>query len=227
MTYPLINGAVINGAEESSTEGIELVSAGPGTIFAVSIGAGASVLEFGAVVGENGVDIAATPSSLDLVRGGLGVISMAQPDPNVTLLGAGARPLEFGTPSVAGTVTLTGAGAEPLQLGVPMAAAVLLGQGASLMELGEPGPAAVMLRGASAWVLELGAPSAATFAGVSGIDLVSAGLGRVAGDAASLQGVSAYALELGDIGNPATITRGRSASPMQLGQPAISRGATC
>ena len=92
MSYPLINGTVINGADELTTEGVELVSAGQGTIFAVSLGVGPNVLEFGAVVGQNGVDVAATPASLELVRGGLGVISMGQPDPNVTMLGVGDKP---------------------------------------------------------------------------------------------------------------------------------------
>lgn len=227
MSYPLINGAEINGADEPTSEGIDLVTAGQGMLVVSLVGASAYPLEFGAHKGQIGVDVAGRPLGMDLVRAGLGVLTVAQPSPDVTLLGVSARPLELGAPSAAGTVTLTGVGATPMQLGDPTAGAVLLGQSANPLELGEPGPAQITVTGISARPLELGAPAAAFAVSVSGLDLVTAGQGRIVSAAAVLQGRSAYPLEFGDTGTPTVALRGRSAFPLQLGQPAISRGATC
>lgn len=227
MSYPLINGAEINGSEELTTQGIDLVTAGHGTLVVSLVGVSAYPLEFGAHKGQVGVDVTGRPAGLDLVRAGLGVISVAQPDPNVTLLGVSARPLELGTPSAGGAIALTGVSATPMQLGNHGVGVGLLGQSAYALELGEPGPAHITLSGISAQVMELGAPSIVFSVSISGIDLVTAGQGRIFSAAALLQGASAYPLELGDTDTPTVAMRGRSAFPMQLGQPAASRGATC
>lgn len=227
MSYPLINGAVINGAEEQTAKGIDLVTAGQGTLVVSLVGVSAYPLEFGAHKGQVGVDVTGRPAGLDLVRAGLGVISVAQPEPNVTLLGMSARPLGLGTPSAGGAIALTGVSATPVELGNHGVSVGLMGQPAYALELGEPGAAHITLSGISAQVLEFGTPSAAFAVSISGIDLVTAGQGRIFSAAALLQGASAYPLELGDTDTPTVAMRGRSAFPTQLGQPAASRGATC
>lgn len=227
MGYPLINGAEINGSEESAAQGIDLVTAGQGTLVVSLVGVSAYPLEFGAHKGQVGVDVAGRPAGLDLVRAGLGVISVAQPEPNVTLLGVSAQPLGLGTPSAGGAIALTGVSAIPVELGNHGVSVGLMGQSAYALELGGPGTAHITLSGISAQVLEFGTPSAAFAVSVSGIDLVTAGQGRIFSAAALLQGSSAYPLELGDTDTPTVAMRGRPAFPLQLGQPTISRGATC
>lgn len=227
MSYPLINGAEINGSEGSAAQGIDLVTAGQGMLVVSPVGVSAYPLEFGVHKVQVGVDVAGRPAGLDLVRAGLGVISVAQPEPNVTLLGVSAQPLGLGTPSAGGAIALTGVSATPVELGNHGVSVGLMGQPAYALELGEPGAAHITLSGISAQVLELGAPSAAFAISISGIDLVTAGQGRIFSAAALLQGASAYPLELSDTDTPTVAMRGRSAFPIQLGQPAASRGATC
>jgi hypothetical protein len=227
MSYPLINGAEINGSDAATTEGIDLVTAGVGLVVVTTLGVSATPLEFGAVTGKVGVDVVARPGGMDLVRAGLGVTTIAQPDPDFVTAGVSARPLELGSPTSAGQVATTGASATPLQMGDIVAGIRVLGVSAQPLELGDIGAATVMTTGTSAWPLEVGAPSAVFAVSVAGLDLVRGGVGRTLMDAMVTQGISAFPLELGDIGNPAISTRGRSAFPLQLGLPAISRGATC
>jgi hypothetical protein len=227
MSYPLINGALINGAEEQTTKGIDLVNAGVGLVVVTTLGVSVTPLEFGAVTGQVGVDVAATPWGIDLARFGVGVSTIAQPDPDFVSVGVSARPLELGAPTTSGEVATTGTSAAPLLMGDIVAEAVVIGVSATPLELGDIDTAAVMTTGASATPLELGAPSSAFSMAVLGLDLATFGVGRTLMDAMVTQGVSAYPLEFGDTGNLGTATRGRSCFPMQLGKPSISRGATC
>lgn len=207
MSYPLINGATINGAEDvQGTQGIDLVSSGQAA--AVSV-------------------VHLAPVGVELVRSDYHSITLAQPQPNITLQAGGAYPLEMGAPGLQPTaITLHAGGGYPLGVGAPGIGQRLGAAGAWPLEVGEPRTTA-RLQAGGAWPLQLGAPATQHAIWLEGIDLMRTGAPRIAQGANVLQAGGAWPLELGEPGTPSITLRARQAYPLQVGRPAIDRGSAC
>lgn len=228
MGYPLINGAVINGEESSPSSGIDLALAGRGRVALTLLGVGANALEMGAPAGQIGVDVAGRPPGIELAWGGLHVTSVGQPPADFVLMGVGARALELGDPQVVlGTVVLGGVSSRALDLGDHGLERTLLGKGAHALDVGAPENLSIVLQGLGAHALEPGSAAASFLAAALGIDLASAGVGRLVVSGVTLRGAGAVGLELGTPGLPGAALFGRQTFAMELGHPSVDRGRAC
>lgn len=198
MSYPLINGATINGFEAGQTEGIELVTAGLATASHDVYPAGALPLEIGDIdarfsIGPDGIDLVQTethtaiysgivlPAGIELVTAGVATV-------HVVVVAVGARPLEIGAPRARNGVDVE---ARPAGLD-------LVRSGLHSAFLAQPAPA-MTVEAAGTRPLQMGVPGAH--------------LGSVTVDAPGY-----HALEMGD---PATGVAAQAVghAAMEFGQP--------
>ena len=128
MSYPLINGTVINGA-----------SAG----ILLQVADGVAGVTFGVPKLKVGTDRAFTPSSLRPVRFGDAFLQAGMP-PNSTMLGvASLRQVAFGKPAVSAVLVLRGlAPLQPVSFGHAVMRARLTAKGLAATTIGTPGQVA-------------------------------------------------------------------------------------
>jgi len=207
--------------------GIDLVQPGQAAMSQQLVAAGAAPLEIGQHRVRTGTDVALKASGIDLVRAELHGLIVSQPAPNVALQAEGFFPLDVGEPEVAGgSITLLAAGAAPLEMGVPAAGMTLSAVGARPLELGGP-ETQVRLEAVGVRPLEVGAPSLASGLKLEGLDLVRAGVPRIGLGAGVLSAAGAWPLELGEPGMPTVMLQARQAFPLSVGRPWIDRGSAC
>ena len=207
--------------------GIDLVTAGLGSVAVTAMAEGVTALEFGDHRAKIGQDTEILIDGLDLVRKGYHSALAAQPGPIVVADAVGYFPLELGTPAIARSASEVQAQeAYPLAMGVPALAVTLTAQSYYPLEIGQANTA-FAASAASARPLECGEPVVAFALSPAGVDLVRVGTHGtdVAGAVVEMQG--AHVLEIGTPGTPTFIAYARQSFPMQVGTPSILRGATC
>lgn len=208
--------------------GLDIVSHGTPIMVVNPVAGDADVLEFGALTFQIGVPIHARPVGLDLVVAGLHVaaVSGVVPSDKTTVAG-NARPLELGIPAVApGPDAATAGGASPLEMGDVTMGLVLIAGAAEPLEMGAPAIGAALVAG-GAMPLELQAPTMSTAFPVLGMELVVAGVHRVANTETSTVAGGATPLELGVYGPLGFAAITRQQFPLSLGTPLIHRGTSC
>lgn len=229
MSYPLINGAEINGTDSGGvlTEGIELVSAGVHSL-ALALEAGsAQPLELGDFIVQIGFNVGATPAGLDLVHSGLHSVFMGQPGADVTLFAPGVRVLELGAIAAGlGGVTVDGGSAQPLELGGPGLSIAGLAAGAHALEVGEAG-FSFDADAQGAVALEFGSIGARFRLAHTGIDMGRSGTHALVAAGVIAQAAGANVLEVGDPSQPHFTAFARQSFPLELGRHTASRGAAC
>lgn len=229
MSYPLINGAEINGTDSGGvlTEGIELVSAGvPSLALALEAGS-AQPLELGDFIVQIGFDVAATPAGLDLVHSGLHSVFMGQPGGDVTLFAPGVRVLELGAIAAGlGGVTVDAGSAQPLELGDPGLSIAGLAAGAHALEVGEAG-SSFIADAPGTVVLEFGSIGARFRLTHTGIDMGFSGTHELVAAGVIAHAAGAHVLEFGEPSQPHFTAFARQSFPLELGHHTASRGAAC
>lgn len=207
--------------------GMDLVAAGIGSAAITAFADGAQAFEFGDHRAKIGQDVEILTEGIDLVREGYHSALAAQPGPIVVADVTSFFPLELGAPAIARSASEVQAQeAYPLLMGAPALAVTLTAQSYYPLEMGQANTA-FAASVASARPLEYGEPVAAFALSPSGVDLARVGTHGtdVAGAAVEIQG--AHVLEIGTPGTPTFIAYARQSFPMQVGNPSISRGATC
>lgn len=208
--------------------GLELVVHGAPSMVVNPVAGDAEPLEIGAQALQIGVPIHVMPVGLDLVYAGLHVASVSGVLPSdKTAVAGNARPLELGAPAVApGPAFSTAGGAQPVEFGVVSLGVALIAGAAEPLELGAPGTGLALAAG-GAQPLELGAPMWSIGFTAHGMDLVVAGVHRVAMDDTFTVAGDAAPLELGLHGPLGYAAITRQHFPLSLGAPSIHRGTTC
>jgi hypothetical protein len=234
VSYPLINGAVINGDDEGAlaSSGLSLVSWSAPTMYAaVPAPAQDPSLEIsdgGAI--KLGVDVAATPyDGIDLCRNdGLPWVFYGQPPADMTFAAPSDTALEFGDASARSDVSLGAPTAQALGLGRPSVQTVLCPATAgTTLELGEPGPSATALFAGGFMGLEFGEPLVSWAHPAAGFDLARWTPPTVRFGGSSFPAPTAQALEFGAPGMPLVALSARPASALEFGRAAIGLGSTC
>ncbi|WP_270175213.1 hypothetical protein [Diaphorobacter sp. ED-3] len=222
MSYPLINGSTINGADTAGTEGIDLVSGGQALAVSLLLVGDATPLEMGVVA----VKVAIQPSGVDLVAAGqaqlrynqalqpagIDLVQPGQASMSQQLAVDGAVPLEIGQHRVrSGTdVAVKVSGLDLVRtefhsmiVAQPAPNVTLQADGAYPLEVGEPEVAAgtIALQASGAAPLELGVPAAVVTLGAAG----------------------AQPLELGSPGS-AVVLGAASSRPLEMGTPSLAFG---
>ena len=208
--------------------GLDLVRTAPHIMQTTLISAGARPLEFGAMVAQNGVDVAASPYGIDLMRTGLHSILRANTGPTHVLTPGNARPLSMGVPAVSfGAAAISSGGAQPLELGAPGGVSVgLQSVGATPMSLGDHSTGITISAG-GARPVSFGNHGVEVALSIGGIDLARPGQHSITIAGVFLQSVGAQPLEFGAPGQPGVALYARQNFPMKLGNHSIHRGATC
>lgn len=231
MTYPLINGGVINGAEGSDAY-TETGSVGParfGTHRAVALQGVAPLApaRFGTPRVKEGTDRVAEPAPLQPSRFGQLVAVAGLPPPAVSAEAGGMRPVRFGVPAAiprteAGPV----AGLGPARFGsthlVAQQAVASLGPA----RFGAPG-AGVSAGAQSLRPAGLGAPTAVRVAFPAGLHAgrfgpLSIHLEPVRAEVAGLRPVG-----FGSPGVGGLALSARALAPARFGRPVADRGQAC
>lgn len=229
MSYPLINGAVINGEDGAATgaEGIDLVAAGQVIASVRAQPSGVAALDLGAPRGQQGVDVALAPAGIELTRYGVHTAYLEQPPSNMMAQVTGASALELGTPAlVVGGLIARVASAVPMEMGAPNAQSMHAAAGYVALQTGQPGvQAAARVPQASA--LSLGTPSMAVRLATSGIDLSVHMPGRARAGGLMFAVDGHEALELGVPGTAGITALARQSVAFTLGTPSVDRGALC
>lgn len=208
--------------------GLDLVVHGAPVMVVNPVAGDASVLEAGLLTLQIGIPIHVRTAGLDLVDSGLHVASVSGVVPSDrTAVAGNARPLELGVPAVApGPDTTTVGGLSPMEMGHVAVGMALVAGAAHPMEIGEPAIGAALVAG-GAIALEIGTPMVAMAFHVLGVDLVAAGVHRVASaETASVAG-GATPLEMGAHGPLGFAAITRQQFPISLGMPSIHRGTSC
>lgn len=231
MTYPLINGGLINGAESSSaytdTRGIGPARFGAHLAVAHLSASALVPARFGMPRVKEGTDLVAEAGSLQSARLGPIVAASGSLPPDAALQVSGLRPVRFGTPqaklkSVAGPV----AGLSPVKFGDCHGVARQLAAGLGSVRLGSPaaGAAAAV---ASIRPARLGVPHAVCVvapaplqAGRYGISSIH--IGQLSAQVSGLQSAGFGVPWVG-----ALALRARPLASVQLGRPVADRGNAC
>lgn len=211
-----------------SPPGLDILQHGTPVMVVNPVAGDADVMDFGALSLQIGSPIQARPASLDLLTYGLHVADVGGVlPPPMTGIGVSARPLEFGTPSMApGPYAAVAGGLEPLELGAPTLGVVTIAGAAEPLEFGDFASGMATIAGA-AWPLELAVPGIGMAFAVSGMDLLTAGVHRAVGGAMAAVAGNAAPLELGNHGPIGFATITRQKFPLEIGAVSIHRGVSC
>lgn len=233
MSYPLINGAAINGEDGGATSsGLSLVAwSAPTLRVALLAPTQNPSLEFGDGAIKLGVDVAAAPyEGIDLCRSSQGLpwVFYGQPPADMTFAAPSDTALEFGDASARSDVSLGAPTAQALGLGRPSVQTVLCPATAGTpLELGEPGPSATALFAGGFVGLEFGEPLVSWAHPAAGFDLARWTPPTVRFGGSSFPAPTAQALEFGAPGMPLVALSARPASALEFGRAAIGLGSTC
>lgn len=235
MSYPLINGAQINGTDAGGLQraaGVDLVGRTPPRAD-LSFGAQLTVatLEFGGGAIKSGTDVAAAPYyGLEMVRSD-GFISLmyGQPNADTVFAVATSAALEIGQAAVASAFT---ANAKTLGVLLDTGSAsasrtVKPATDAGAMEIGAAGPVQRVAYAQTSVVIEFGAASVEQYFGARGVDLMRSTPPRLFLGGGSFQALTSTPFEIGAVGWPTMTARARTHVALEIGRASVSRGASC
>ena len=247
MSYPLINGTVINGASTGvqQTQGLQPVRFGSPVLRlhfpAASLNAAPAfgvhrigclarsflAGRFGVPKLKVGTDRAFTPSSLRPVRFGDAFLQAGMP-PGSTMLGVTSlRQVAFGKPAVSAVLVLRGlAPLQPVGFGHAVMRARLTAKGLAATTIGTPGQVAHFqpqpLRS-----MTFGGPCVAIGLPAASTAKVRFGRPRVALATAVLGAASLEPVCFSTIAMAGISLRARTLTSVSFGRPAVDRGAIC
>ena len=207
--------------------GMDVVAAGTAAASVVAMPESARPLEIGPFRAQNGVDVAFTPSGLNIVRTGLHGAIAGQPLPVIAVQVAGARPLEIGDLALAreGAV-VEPASAKPLEIGALATGIALAVASARPLEIGGI-RTAVVVSAASALPLEMGGMTTRCSVAPAGFGIGATGAHSAGAASIVIQVESAQPLEMGGFGSLGFAAFARSARPLEIGALSIDRGSAC
>lgn len=228
MSYPLINGATINGTDSTASWSVgNIVEAGTATSAQRADAVGAQPWGFGQFRVRSGTDVEFSPFGMSLGRSGLHSAIAAQPPATVDVQAAGARPMVLGDLTVVpAPITVDAGGASPMALGAISAAFAGAAAGSDALTLGSIGVATSTYAG-GAWPMSVGHASAVPAVSPAGMRLGVAGVAVASAATVVVDATGAAPLVLGGFGSPYAPVRARQSFPMRLGPITINRGTAC
>ena len=233
MSYPLINGTVINGASagiQQQTQGLQPVRFGKPALWLRQHLPAASLNvahAFGTPKLKVGTDRAFTPSSLRPVRFGDAFLQAGMP-PGGTMLGVTSlRQVAFGKPAVSAVLVLRGlAPLQPVGFGHAVMRARLTAKGLAVTTMGTPGqvahfqPQPLRSMAFGGPCMAIGLPAASTAK-------VRFGRPRVALATAVLGADSLEPVRFSTIAMAGISLRARTLTAVRFGRPFVSGDSTC
>lgn len=235
MPYGLINGTVINGAEDDSGPGnrafnfagLDAGREGAQVVDVAATAAGEHAAEIGDARVRNGIDFAVLLQGMEAGREGLHMAMAEQPAPIPVVTVGSAKAAEFGAFKVSlTTITVDAAGASAAEVGVIGIVPVATAAGTKASEFGDLsfGGAVVASGGHAA---EFGPLTFRTSHTLGGME--AGRQGRHAAGAAPIvvDALGVHAAEIGDVMAFGATAYAHQSRAAEFGHLQIGRGATC
>lgn len=231
MSFPVINGAEINGEEGPGGLGpaswYSIVRTSPAVLRITALADGASPLNIGTHKAQLGTDNEIRPPGLNLVRGGWHSAELGMPAPNQAVTAMGSVVMNIGGGSVVpGAMFGDAAGSSPLVIGQSGVGRYAIAVNSKPLHIGAHGV------GVSAFAepstpLHIGGASICVSVSPPGLRLGKAGVPSIfsAGSEAFADG--SFALMFGPTLQPKLSVYARPSRPLHIGVPAIDRGTSC